>query len=75
MCHGPKFLLKIKKYYIIIFLAANKVSSIMTSEKLKESTANSIELNPEADLINVIPQENNNLPRKNRQFSTTQGII
>lgn len=47
----------------------------MTSEKLKESTANSIELNPEADLINVIPQENNNLPRKNRQFSTTQGII
>ena len=46
----------------------------MTTEKGEESLSKSIEFNPEADLNIEMSQENDNLPRKNRQFSTTQGI-
>ena len=45
----------------------------MTSEEGEESLTNSHEFNPEADPIIDVSHENDNLPRKNRQFSTTQG--
>ena len=46
----------------------------MTTKKGAESLSKSIEFNPEADLNIEMSREDDNLPRKNRQFSTTQGI-
>ena len=59
---------------LFIFIASNQISSTTTTEKGEESLSKSIASNPEADLNIQMLQENDNIPRKNRQFSTTQGI-
>ena len=71
---SQKSMILFSSLLLFIFIASNKISSTTTTETGEESLSKSIESNPEADLNIQTLQENDNLPRKNRQFSTTQGI-